>query len=297
MQSQVLTLVLFLLVYAISLDLRAADLRYVTRRPVAVGTGLLVQFVLLPVATWLATIALPLPPATEAAMMLVAACPGGALSNVITWYGRGNLALSLAVSAAANLLALLLTPLNFAWMIAANPETAEWARAIALDPRGLWINLLVVLALPMSAALLTTRFAPAVALRIRRPLGRIAIAALGAFIVAALAAQWSTFVRELGQTLWLVIAHNATGLLLGILAARTARLSVGDARAVIVESGMQNAALALAIIATRFDSNLEMVAVAGLWSVWHIVSGGALATVWRRRDRVRRVPGQQEFHA
>src|SRR6185295_4078726 len=100
------------------------------------------------------------PPPTEAAMMLVAACPGGALSNVITAFGRGNLALSLSISAASSLLALLLTPLNFALMIQANPDTAAWARSIAVDPKDLVFSLVLLLAVPMSAAMLTTRYAP-----------------------------------------------------------------------------------------------------------------------------------------
>src|SRR6188508_1907638 len=115
------------MVYTVSLELRPEDFRYVARHPLAVGIGLLAQFVLLPGATLLLTLMLDLPPATEAAMMLVAACPGGALSNVITAFGRGNLALSLSISAVSSLAALLMTPLNFSLMIAANPDTASWA--------------------------------------------------------------------------------------------------------------------------------------------------------------------------
>ena len=117
------------------------------RIPIAVCVGLVAQFILLPGATLLATLVLDLPPATEAAMMLVAACPGGALSNVITHLGRGNLALSLSISAVSNVLALVLTPLNFTLMIGANPETAAWARSIAVDPKDLVVSLLLLLAI------------------------------------------------------------------------------------------------------------------------------------------------------
>ena len=100
--------------------------------------------------------------------MLVAACPGGALSNVITHLGRGNLALSLSISAVSNVLALVLTPLNFTLMIGANPDTAAWARSIAVDPKDLVVSLLLLLAIPMSAALLTTHRTPALAARRHR---------------------------------------------------------------------------------------------------------------------------------
>ncbi|MFY9317853.1 MAG: bile acid:sodium symporter family protein [Burkholderiales bacterium] len=288
MQQAVLMAVLATMVYTVSLSLRLQDFRYVARHPLAVAIGLVAQFALLPGATLLLTLALDLPPATEAAMMLVAACPGGALSNVIAAFGRGNLALSLSISAVASLLALLLTPLNFALMIATNPDTAAWARAIAVDPRDLLLSLALLLALPMSAAMATSHRAPGLAKRLRKPLARLSAIALGLFIVAAVAAQAKLFVIELGRTLPLVVLHNGLGLALGWIAARAARLATADRRAVVIEGGMQNSGLALGIIAAQFGSDLAMVAVAGLWGVWHIVSGGALALLWRRQDRAAR---------
>jgi BASS family bile acid:Na+ symporter len=284
-QQAILMAVLMAMVYTVSLDLRPDDFRYVARHPLAVGIGLLAQFVLLPGATWLLTMLLDLPPATEAAMMLVAACPGGALSNVITAFGRGNLALSLSISAISSLLALVLTPLNFTLMISANPDTAAWARSIAVDPLDLVVSLVLLLAVPMSAAMLTTRHAPEIAARIRAPLARVAGMALGVFIVVAIFAQWRLFVIELGRTLPIVILHNGLGLALGWFGALAAKLAVADRRAVTIEGGMQNSGLALGIIAFQFGSDLAMVAVASLWGIWHIVSGGSLALVWRRSER------------
>jgi bile acid:Na+ symporter, BASS family len=286
MQQAVLLAVLATMVYTVSLELRLEDFRYVVRHPLAVGIGLVAQFVLLPAATLLLTLVLDLPPATEAAMMLVAACPGGALSNVVTAFGRGNLALSLSISAVSSLLALVMTPLNFTLMISANPETAAWARSISVDPVDLVVSLVLLLALPMSAAMLTTRYAPGAAARIRKPLARFAGIALGAFIVLAGASQWKLFVVELGRTLPLVVLHNGLGLLLGWIGSVAARLSIADLRAVVIEGGMQNSGLALGIIAAQFNSDLAMVAVAGLWGIWHVVSGGTLALLWRRRDRL-----------
>jgi BASS family bile acid:Na+ symporter len=281
-QQGILLAVLATMVYTVSLELNVEDFRYVARHPVAVAIGVLAQFVLLPAATLLLTLVLDLPPATEAAMMLVAACPGGALSNVITAFGRGNLALSLSISAVSSVLALVLTPLNFTLMIGANPETAAWARAIAVDPRDLLVSLVLLLGIPMSAAMLTSSRAPFLAARIRKPLARFAGTALGLFIVLAVAAQWKLFVVELGRTLPLVVLHNGLGLVLGWLGSTAARLSIADRRAVTIEGGMQNSGLALGIIAAQFNSDVAMVAVAGLWGIWHIVSGGALALWWRR---------------
>lgn len=124
MQQSLLIAVLATMVYAVSLDLQVEDFHYVMRHPTAVGIGLAAQFLLLPAATLGLTLTLDLPPAIEAAMLLVACCPGGALSNVITHFGRSNLALSLSISAVSNVLALFFTPFNFSMTIAANPATA-----------------------------------------------------------------------------------------------------------------------------------------------------------------------------
>jgi len=276
------------MVFSVALDLRVADFRYVAERPLAIVIGLVAQFALLPGATLALTLALDLPPSTEAAMILVACCPGGALSNVMTALGRGNLALSLSISAVSNVLALLLTPLSFALLISMNPETAAWSRSIAVDPRDLVTSLLLLLAVPMTAAMLTSNRAPQLAARIRKPLGRFAAVALAIFIVAAVAAQFQLFVIELTRTLPLVVLHNALGLALGHFASVAASLPPADRRAVVIEGGMQNSGLALGIIAAQFGSDFSMIAVAGLWGIWHIISGGALVLLWRYNDNTER---------
>ncbi|GAB4037633.1 MAG: bile acid:sodium symporter family protein [Rubrivivax sp.] len=284
-QQLVLSLVLMTMVFAVALDLRGADFRRVAEMPRAVVAGLVPQFLLLPLATWLATLALDLPPATEAAMILVACCPGGALSNVITHLGGGHTALSVSISAVAAVLALAATPFNFAWMVASNPATAGWLRTLAIDPSGIWWSLLALLALPMAAGMLLHRQRPALAARLRRPLGRFSLAALLAFIAIGLVKERHLLTAQILPQLAVVVLHNAAGLALGWLGATAFRVGERDRRAITIEGGMQNSGLALGIIAVQFGGDLGMVIVASLWGIWHIVSGGALAAAWRWRDR------------
>lgn len=294
-QQVILTVVIAALVYSVSLDLRLADFRYVARRPVAVGMGLLAQFVLLPGATWALTMVLDLPPATEAAMILVACCPGGALSNVMSALGRGNLALSLSISAVSSVIALVMTPLGFTMLVAANPETAAWARSIKVNPIEMLVSLALLLAIPMTAAMITSTRAPLLAARIRMPLRRFAGVALGIFIVVSISLQWRLFLIEVTRTLPFVVLHNALGLACGYFASLAASLPVPDRRAVVIEGGMQNSGLALGIIAAQFGSDLAMVAVAGLWGVWHIISGGALVLLWRAGDNGEKVDARSRI--
>lgn len=284
-QQLLLSLVLATMVFSVALDLRGSDFKRVAEMPRAVVAGLLPQFLLLPAATWAATLALDLPPATEAAMILVACCPGGSLSNVITHLGRGHTALSVSISAVAALVALVLTPLNFSWMIASNPVTAGWLQTLAIDPTGIWWSLLALLALPMAAGLLLHRHRPALAARLRPPLGRFSLIALLAFIVLGVVRERHLLTTQILPQLAVVVLHNAAGLLLGWLAATAFRVAERDRRAIVIEGGMQNSGLALGIIAVQFNADLGMVIVASLWGLWHIASGLALVAWWRHRDR------------
>ena len=274
------------MVFAVALDLKIDDFRRVAQSPRAVVCGLIPQFILLPVGTWLATLVLDLPPAIEAAMILVAACPGGSLSNVITHFGHGNTALSVSVSAVASLIALVATPFNFSWMVANNPATAGWLRRLDIDPSGIWLSLLLLLAVPMALGLLVAYRFPAPTMRIRKPLANFSLLALLAFIVLGLVKDRQLLTLGLLPLLGIVIAHNASGLLFGYLTSRAMGVSERDRRAVMIEGGMQNSGLALGIIAVQFNSDLGMVLIASLWGIWHIVSGLGLAFYWRRKDAI-----------
>ena len=283
-QQLVLSVVLATMVFSVALELRLADFARVAQSPRAVVCGLIPQFVLLPVGTWLATLALDLPPNVEAAMILVAACPGGSLSNVITHFGRGNTALSVSISAVASVMALVLTPFNFTWMVATNPATAGWLRQLAIDASGIWWSLLALLALPMALGLLVSQRFPALTAAIRKPLGNFSLLALLAFIALGLVRERQLLNAQIVPQLVIVILHNAAGLLLGWLCALAFRVAEADRRAIMIEGGMQNSGLALGIIAVQFNADLGMVIIASLWGIWHIVSGLTLAVLWRRKD-------------
>ena len=283
-QQLVLSLVLATMVFSVALELKVADFTRVAQTPRAVICGLIPQFVLLPAATWIVTLALDLPPNIEAAMMLVAACPGGSLSNVVTHYGRGNTALSVSISAVASVLALFLTPFNFTWMMATNPDTANWMRQLSIDPLDILWSLLGLLALPMALGLLLGHHRPALTAKIRKPLGTFSLIALLAFIAIGLWQQRALLTPNILPQLLIVVLHNGLGLLLGWLCALAFAVAERDARAIVIEGGMQNSGLALGIIAVQFKSDLGMVIIASLWGIWHIVSGMSLAVFWRRKD-------------
>ena len=283
-QQIILSMVLATMVFSVALELRIEDFKRVAQTPKAVICGLIPQFLLLPVATWLVTLWLDLPPNIEAAMILVAACPGGSLSNVVTHMGRGNTALSVSISAVASIIALFATPFNFSWMIATNPETASWLKELSIDSSGIYISLFLLLGVPLCLGLLASHRLPQLTERIRKPLGHFSLIALLLFIVAGLIKERQLLTLGLLPILLLVVLHNASGLFFGWATSKVMGVSEKDRRAIMIEGGMQNSGLALGIIAVQFNSDLGMVTLASLWGIWHIVSGMSLAYVWRRKD-------------
>jgi bile acid:Na+ symporter, BASS family len=285
-QQIALSLMLALMVFSIALELKMDDFKRVAQSPRAVIAGLIPQFILLPVGTWAATLALNLPANVEAAMILVASCPGGSLSNVITHFGRGNTALSVSISAVAAVIALFVTPFNFSWMVASNPATAAWLKTLQIDASDIWLSLLMILAIPMLLGMALAYLKPQIAAKLTKPLANFSLFALFAFIILALVKERSSLTLALLPTLALVIAHNASGLFLGWLSAKTFRVAPRDTRAIMIEGGMQNSGLALGIIALQFGNDFGMFTIASLWGIWHIVSGLACAYTWRYQDRI-----------
>ena len=120
--------------------------------------------------------------------------------------------------------------------------------------------------------------------RVRKPLGNFSLLALLAFIVLGIIRERQLLTLGLLPLLLIVVLHNASGLLFGWLTSMAMGVSERDRRAVMIEGGMQNAGLALGIIALQFNQDLSMVVIASLWGIWHIVSGMTLALIWRRKD-------------
>lgn len=281
-----LNAIIALMILGASLDLRVADLRAVFARPAGVVAGLSAQAVLTPAATCLLSWVFRVDPALSLGMMLVAACPSGALSNVLTWRARGNVALSVGLTTVSSLAATVLTPLNFALYGWLNPRTRELLQEVAIPVGGILTQVALVLALPVMLGMLIGAQAPRVATRLERPLRSLSFLILLAFIAGAFWENRALFVARFGDFFWLVVLQNAMALGIGLWVARLARLNDADTRAVTIEVGIHNSGLGLAILFTFFPAAGSMMLITAFWGVWHLVSGLALAGWWGRRPPV-----------
>ena len=279
----VLNIIMAGMMFGVSLSLRLDDFKRIALSPVAPAAGMLAQFVLLPAATCLLTWALKVDAELALGMMLVAACPGGSFSNVMTWMARGNLAVSISMTAVSSLAATVLTPLNFALYGWLNPYTREYLTQISLEPSSILSLVLLVLALPMITGMLAGRRFPGMVARSEKPLRIISLVVFISFVAIAFSRNVDLFVERFHSFFWLVACHNLVALSLGYGMARLCRLPHSDRRAVTLEVGIQNSGLGLVILFTFFPDAGGMLLITAFWGVWHLVSGLTLSQIWARR--------------
>ncbi|MCW1932202.1 bile acid:sodium symporter family protein [Pararhodobacter zhoushanensis] len=278
-----LNAILAVVMFAIALDLRPAQFRALAAAPRPVIAGFLSQFVALPAATYLLVLVMQPRPSIALGLIVVAACPGGNISNFLTHRAGGNAALSVSLTAIATLGAIVLTPLNIALWGGLYAPTREILHATTIDPVQVAVTVLFLLVLPLALGMLLNGYKPALAARLRKPMQILSMVIFLAFILAALAGNWAYFVALAGLVAGLVIAHNALALSLGYGIATLARVAPADRRAITIETGIQNSGLGLILIFAFFGGLGGMAVVAAFWGLWHAISGLALALAWARR--------------
>lgn len=272
-----------LMMFGVSLQLTKQDFTRLLREPKAPIAGLIAQFLLLPLATCLVTWVFRVPAEFALGMILVASCPGGTFSNVMTWMAKGNVAVSVTMTAISSLAAVVMTPFNFALYGWLNPHTRPLLQQISIDPVSLLLLVALVLALPIFLGMAVGRRYPQQAAKSERPMRWLSLLLFFAFIVLALQKNFVLFIEHVGAIFLLVIAHNAIALLVGHAAGLLARLPRADRRAVTMEVGIQNSGLGLMILFTFFPQAGGMILITAMWGVWHLISGLTLAQIWARK--------------
>ncbi|AFU98440.1 bile acid:sodium symporter family protein [Simiduia agarivorans] len=282
-QLVLLNAILALMIFGVSLGLKPGDFARILKAPKAPITGLAAQFILLPAFTSLGIWWLAPDPAIALGMLLVAACPGGNFSNIMTWIARGDVAVSVSMTAVSSLAAVVLTPFNFAFYASLNPVTQPLVSSIAIDPWQMISLFVLVLIIPLALGMLVGARFPRWVDKTEAPFRIISMLILFVFVGIALWQNLDAIALVLGPVILWVIVHNAFALGVGNLSARLLKLRPSEQRAITLEVGIQNSALGLAILFTFFADQRAMILVAGFWGIWHLVTGTSLAYFWSRR--------------
>jgi BASS family bile acid:Na+ symporter len=284
-----LKIVIGAILFGIALDTPLSSFTAAARRPAAIGIGVVAQFLFLPALTFLLTLALGVQGSVALGMILVACCPPGNVSNILTHRSGGDVALSVSMTSVGNLLAIVLMPLNFAFWGGLHPSGGaildELGADVELSVGSMLGEIALVILVPFALGITIARMWPRAARAGRRVVGPVSFVALGALITVGIANNWDIFVHHLGVVLLAVLLHDALALFLGYAIARATRLPAASTKAMTFEVGIRNAGLGLLMVFTFFDGLGGMALVAAWWGIWDIIAGLAVAQWWRTRSR------------
>jgi BASS family bile acid:Na+ symporter len=281
-QQWILNLTLAIMVLGLVLDIKPRDFLAVFKNPKAPAIGLVAQFLLLPAFTCGLTLLLDLPAGVELGMILVAACPGGALSNFITHMSGGNTPLSISITAISSIIAVVMLPINFMFWASINPVANELLLNINVNGVDIIQSLLVVLAAPLALGFAIQRIYPGIAKKMHRVLKYFGLVALILFILIAVIANLEHFIAQFWILFTAVLAHNILAMGTGYAASSIGGLPIADKKAITLEVGMQNSSLAIAIVFSQFNGEYGMALISAFWGTWHIVSGLTFAGISRK---------------
>ena len=270
---------LALIMLGMGMTLRPADFSYIARRPAAFAIGVVAQYVLMPAAGWLLTTVFSLPPEIAVGVILVACAPGGTASNVMVFLARGDVALSVAMTSVSTLLAPVLTPLLVLLLA---------GRFLPVAPGDLFLSIVQVVLVPVVLGFLLRRFASGFTDRVTPALPLVSVLGITAVVLIVVAGSADSVLSAGLLILLVVVLHNLLGLAVGYGVARACGLDVPARRAVSIEVGMQNSGLAATLGTVHFGPAAAL--PGAVFSVWHNVSGSALAGFWARRTATEEQP-------
>ena len=276
----ILNIILALIMFGVALELKVEDFKRLLQTPKIAAVGILSQFVALPLLTFLLVWVIEPQPSVALGMMMVAACPGGNISNFMTHMAKGNTALSVSLTAFGTVLAIFMTPLNLQLWGSLYPPTANLLREVSLNAWDMLQTIILLAGIPLVLGMVAAHYKPSFASIVSRWLKPVSIIVFVAFVLIALSNNLDNFMNHIGLVIGIVFLHNLLALSSGFFLARWSGLSFADQKTIAIETGIQNSGLGLFLIFSFFDGLGGMAIIAAWWGIWHVISGLSLATYW-----------------
>jgi bile acid:Na+ symporter, BASS family len=281
----VLDITIAFIMFGVALGLKPQNFKAVITRPRATFIGVFSQFFLMPAMTYFLIRIIEPSASVAMGMILVAACPGGNISNFITALAKGNAELSVSLTGIADLSAIIMTPINFAFWASLYSTTSEVAIPITIEPLLMLKTIVILLGIPTVLGMLVAAKLPKLTDKIIKPIKILSIIIFMGYIVGALSLNFEFFLDYIHLIFLIVLAHNALALATGFSMAKLFRLSDKDTRTITIETGIQNSGLGLVLIFTPslFNGLGGMAFIAAWWGVWHIISGLTIGYLWSKK--------------
>ena len=293
----IINLVLAFVMFGVALGIKPSSFLDIVRRPQSMIIGVICQIILLPALTFLLTITFKnwISPMVALGMLLVAACPGGNISNFITSFSRGNIELSVSLTAFNTAACIVTTPLNFSFWGNLYLNFAEKRMILPELEIPFWEifkTIVILLGIPLVLGCLCSQYLPKVANALKKPMQYLSVAFFAIMIVLTFGNNIDAFMKCIRYIFLIVMVHNLLALGIGFSMGTICKTPYKDRRTLTIETGIQNSGLGLVLLFNPAIFNPEvwannggMVVITAWWGVWHIISGLTLAYLWRARGR------------
>jgi len=264
--------------------------------------GLFGHMFALPFMTFLLVMAISnfITPTIAMGMFLVAACPGGNISNFMTSYAKGNTELSIGLSASTTLLATLSTPFNFAlygglYLRYISSKGGHLLQPLKIDNVQMFETVFILLGIPIILGILFAKFLPKLTEKLKKPIQYISIVFFVALVVMAFTNNWQLFLKYIYFIFFIVLIHNLLAFMTGFFLGSVFKVSDQNRRTITIEMGIQNSGLGLVLLFNPkiFPSEMAvggMLFITAWWGIWHIISGLSLSTYWSKKPVLSKEP-------
>ncbi|MEP1151677.1 MAG: bile acid:sodium symporter family protein [Balneola sp.] len=276
----VMNVSLAVIMFGVALELTVQDFRDIAKNPKSTLIGSFSQFLLLPLLTFVLVWLMEPAPSIALGMFMVAACPGGNISNFFSLLAKGNPALSVSMTAIATLLAIVMTPLNFTFWASLYSPTNALLQEISLDLGKVFEIIVLILGVPLILGMVVRHFKSHIAEKISPWIKGFGVIFFGGFVIVAFMTNFDNFISYVQFVVLLVFIHNAVALTSGYGLAAIFKLPEADRRSISIETGIQNSGLGLLLIFNFFDGLGGMALITAWWGIWHILAGMSLGWYW-----------------
>ena len=295
----IVNIILAFVMFGVALGIKTSTFKEVFKKPKSVIIGVLMQWVGLPLVTFLVALALNqwITPMVALGMILVACCPGGNISNFISSLSKGNVELSVSMTAITTALAPIVTPLNFfmwgnlyAYVVGVKQSIPE----LSIPFLPMLYQILLLLGVPIVLGMVFAKYHPNATKKITKPAQVLSVLLFVGMVVVSFSQNWQIFIDNIIYVFFIVLLHNACALATGFFGAKLAKLPQRDCRSLTVEIGIQNSGLGLVLLFNPVIFPPEiwhqhygaMLLVTAWWGIWHIVAGLSVAYLFRRKPIV-----------
>jgi len=300
----IMSLVLALIMFGIALGIKPETLKNVFIHPKSILTGIALQWIGLPLVTFVLIMLLSkwITPMVALGMILVACCPGGNISNFMSSLSKGNVELSVSMTAVSTIFSPFVTPFNFWFWGNLFLKYANLAMSMNLPYLEIPFNeifktVFFILGIPIMLGMLFASYFPKVAEKIKKPFSVFSIVVFGVMVLGMFIPNWEIFVKYIFWIVIVVLIHNGSAFGLGFLGSTVMKLPKIDRKSITIEVGIQNSGLGLTMLLNPTIFNPEiwqnpstgvmyggMLFITAWWGIWHIISGLAVSTIFSKSN-------------